>query len=129
MDAITFPHVFHASQALLSAYSLYISSVTIPKLRKNEDIANKAAKWSNYVDKQLWQVKVTQASGAVAVRPCSLLPSTTFDQRPYDLTIHIAPHLPRHSRRPDIHLSRTADDVDARTGELRPDGRGARPRQ
>jgi len=63
----TFPRLFHASQLGLSAYSLYISAITVPKLRKNEDLVRKAAKWSNYVDRQLTQVQTTEASGALTV--------------------------------------------------------------
>ena len=66
MDTLA-PRLFHVSQVCLSAYSLYISYVTIPKLRKNEDIANKAAKWSNYAARQLHKVKTTEASGALTV--------------------------------------------------------------
>ncbi|KAK5662515.1 hypothetical protein OQA88_8427 [Cercophora sp. LCS_1] len=46
-----------------SGYSLYHSSQSIPKLRKYEDLAEKAAKWSNTAEKRLWDTGYTVGAG------------------------------------------------------------------
>jgi len=66
-----FPRIFHLSQICLGAYNLYLSSVITIKLRRKEDLGNKAAKWSSYVDHQMKQVKATQASAALSV--CTII--------------------------------------------------------
>ncbi|KAK0639856.1 hypothetical protein B0T16DRAFT_463494 [Cercophora newfieldiana] len=49
--------------ACTSAYSLYHSSLSIPKLRKYEAKAEKAAKWSNTAEKRLWDTRYTVGAG------------------------------------------------------------------
>ncbi|KAK0622662.1 hypothetical protein B0T14DRAFT_405133, partial [Immersiella caudata] len=58
--------------ACTSAYSLYHSSQSIPKLRKYEEKAEKAAKWSNTAERRLWDTRYTVGAG-VASALASLL--------------------------------------------------------
>lgn len=56
--------------AILSSYTLYYSAQSIPKLRKYESKAEKAAKWSNIAEDRLWQTRYTVAAGFVMVCAC-----------------------------------------------------------
>jgi len=49
--------------ACISAYALLHSSQSIPKLRKYETKAEKAAKWSNIAEKRLWDTRYTVGAG------------------------------------------------------------------
>lgn len=53
--------------ALISGYALYHSQSSIPKLRKYEERAERAAEWSNAAEKRLWDTRYTVGTGFVAV--------------------------------------------------------------
>lgn len=53
--------------AFTSAYCLYHSAQSIPKLRKYESKAEKAAKWSNTAEKRLWDTRYTVGAGFTMV--------------------------------------------------------------
>lgn len=55
--------------AVISAYSLYHSASSIPKLQKYETKAEKAAEWSQTAEKQLWDTRYTVGAGCIAVSP------------------------------------------------------------
>jgi len=59
--------LLHVPQACLSAYSIYLSSITIPKLRRYEEKAEKAAQYSNVAEHQLHKTITTQTSGVLTV--------------------------------------------------------------
>ena len=59
--------LLHLSQACLSAYTIYLSSIVVPKLQRYEEKAEKAAEYSNLVEDQLHQTRTTQTSGALTV--------------------------------------------------------------
>jgi len=65
MSAILTP-LLHVSQACLSAYSLYLSTLTIPKLQQYEEKSKKAAQYSDTAEHQLHKTRTTQASGALS---------------------------------------------------------------
>lgn len=56
-------------QAGFSAYNLYLFSIAIPKLQKYEETSEKAAKYSNMAENELYKTRVTQASGVGSVCP------------------------------------------------------------
>lgn len=74
----TFPEA--AAVVLVSAYATAVSIQSIPKLRKYEGKAQKAAEWSRAAEKQLWDTRYTVGAGLVFVsyaiqtceRPCFL---------------------------------------------------------
>ncbi|KAH8898300.1 hypothetical protein GQ53DRAFT_802669 [Thozetella sp. PMI_491] len=51
--------------ATVSGYALVHSAHSIPKLRKYEEKAEKAAEWSNVAEKRLWDTRYTVAAGFV----------------------------------------------------------------
>ena len=59
--------VLHAAQAAFSAYTLYLSSISIRNLQQYEETSKKAAKYSNVAENQLHKTRTTQASGALTV--------------------------------------------------------------
>jgi hypothetical protein len=59
--------ILHMFQIAFSAYNLYLSSITITKLRKYEEKSKQAAEWSNSAAHQLHKTRTTQASGTLAV--------------------------------------------------------------
>lgn len=61
--------VLHALQASFSAYTLYLSSISIRNLQKYEETSKKAAKYSNIAEQQLHKTRTTQASAALSVHP------------------------------------------------------------
>lgn len=61
----TFPEA--AAVALVSAYATAVSIQSIPKLRKYEGKAQKAAEWSRAAEKQLWDTRYTVGAGLVLV--------------------------------------------------------------
>ena len=69
---MSFSALLYVAIACLSAYGLSHSARSIPKLKKYEDKAERAAKWSNTADKRLWDTRYTVGAGCVLV---SLLPS------------------------------------------------------
>lgn len=64
----------------VSAAALFISGSSIPRLRKYEDKAEKAAEWSNIAEERLWNTRYTVGAGIAAV-------STFFP--PYDRPLPI----------------------------------------
>jgi len=54
--------------AIFSSSTLYHSAQSIPKLRKYESKAEKAAKWSKIAEDRLWQTRYTVAAGFGMVR-------------------------------------------------------------
>ncbi|KAE9365164.1 hypothetical protein N431DRAFT_549443 [Stipitochalara longipes BDJ] len=69
--------ILHALQASFSAYTLYLSSISISNLQKYEETSKKAAKYSNIAEQQLHKTRTTQASGALSVL-FSFICSTTL---------------------------------------------------
>ncbi|KUJ09772.1 uncharacterized protein LY89DRAFT_628037 [Mollisia scopiformis] len=65
--ASTLISLLHTLQASFAGYNLYLASISIRNLQKYESTAQKAAKWSNIAEDQLWKTRYTQASGTVAV--------------------------------------------------------------
>jgi hypothetical protein len=57
----------HVPQACLSAYTIYLSSIVIPKLQRYEEKSEKAAEYSNFAEQQLHTTRTTQTSGALTV--------------------------------------------------------------
>lgn len=53
----------------VSAAALFISGSSIPRLRKYEDKAEKAAEWSNIAEERLWNTRYTVGAGIAAVSP------------------------------------------------------------
>ena len=49
--------------ALISAYAAWVSIQSIPKLRKYEEKAQKAAEWSRTAEKRLWDTRYTVGAG------------------------------------------------------------------
>lgn len=70
-------------QACLSAYTIYLSSIIIPKLRQYEEKSEKAAQYSSTAERQLHKTRTTQTSGALAVSRlnalihCGLIPCSS----------------------------------------------------
>ncbi|KAI6383301.1 hypothetical protein MCOR25_000221 [Pyricularia grisea] len=50
----------------VSAAALFVSGSSIPRLRKYEDKAEKAAEWSNIAEERLWNTRYTVGAGIVA---------------------------------------------------------------
>ncbi|KAM3087053.1 hypothetical protein ACMFMF_000985 [Clarireedia jacksonii] len=50
------------AQLSLTTYTLYLSSITIPKLLSYEDKAKTASKYSNIAEEQLFKTRATQAA-------------------------------------------------------------------
>ncbi|TLS30544.1 hypothetical protein PpBr36_02714 [Pyricularia pennisetigena] len=50
----------------ISATALFISVSSIPRLRKYEEKAEKAAEWSNIAEERLWSTRYTVGAGVVA---------------------------------------------------------------
>ena len=59
--------LLNLAQAALGGYGLQFSISSIQKLRKYEDVTQRAAKYSSKVAKDLDKIRTTQAAGAVAV--------------------------------------------------------------
>ena len=59
--------LLHVPQAFLSAYIIYLSSITIPKLQRYEAMSEKAAQYSSTAEHQLQKTRTTQTSGALTV--------------------------------------------------------------
>jgi hypothetical protein len=59
--------LLHLPQACLSAYTVYLSSIVVPKLQRYEERTEKAAEYSNIAEDQLHKTRTTQASGALTV--------------------------------------------------------------
>jgi hypothetical protein len=59
--------ILHVPQACLSAYTIYLSSIAVPKLQRYEERSEKAAEYSNVAEHQLHKTRTTQTSGAIAV--------------------------------------------------------------
>ncbi|KAE8454411.1 hypothetical protein EG329_000033 [Mollisiaceae sp. DMI_Dod_QoI] len=59
--------LLHILQAAFAGYNLYLASISIRNLRQYEDTAQKAAKYSNIAESQLWKTRYTQASMTIAV--------------------------------------------------------------
>ncbi|MCJ1439215.1 hypothetical protein MMC27_008606 [Xylographa pallens] len=72
---------FHAGQALLSAYGLYTSYISITNLQQYEASSEKAAEYLDTAAHQLHKTRITQASGALAILT-SLLTSLALCTRP-----------------------------------------------
>ena len=53
--------------AVVSGYCLFESAQSIPKLKKYEERAEKAAEWSNAADERLWETRRTVAAGFIIV--------------------------------------------------------------
>ena len=68
--------LLHALQASFSAYTVYLSSISIRNLQKYEETSKKAAKYSNIAEQQLHKTRTTQASGTLSVPPPPLLLSS-----------------------------------------------------
>jgi hypothetical protein len=68
--------ISHALQASFSAYTLYLSSISIRNLQKYEETSKKAAKYSNIAEQQLHKTRTTQASGALSVPSLFSFPKT-----------------------------------------------------
>ncbi len=83
ISAVLLP-LLHVSQACLSAYTLYLASLTIPKLQQYEETSEKAAKYSNTAEHQLHKTRMTQASGALTTT-FSLLTSLALTALPTSL--------------------------------------------
>jgi hypothetical protein len=66
--------ILHALQASFSAYTLYLSSISIRNLQKYEETSKKAAKYSSIAEQQLHKTRTTQASSALSVFSLSPLP-------------------------------------------------------
>jgi hypothetical protein len=66
--------ILHALQASFSAYTLYLSSISIRNLQKYEETSKKVAKYSSNVEQQLHKTRTTQASGALSVPSLFPLP-------------------------------------------------------
>ena len=66
-DMPSFSEILHTLQAVCSAYGTYLSYRSIASLRKYEEKSEKAAKWSNTAEQQLYKTRITQASGLGAV--------------------------------------------------------------
>jgi hypothetical protein len=64
---MSFSALLYVAIACLSAYGLSHSARSIPKLKKYEDKAERAAKWSNTADKRLWDTRYTVGAGCVLV--------------------------------------------------------------
>lgn len=60
-----------ALTTLTSAYALCYSGMSIPKLQKYEEKAQKAANWSNIAEKRLWDTRYTVGTGFITVSPKS----------------------------------------------------------
>ncbi|MCJ1322162.1 hypothetical protein MMC15_007508 [Xylographa vitiligo] len=71
----------HAGQALLSAYGLYTSYISVTHLQQYESTSEKAAEYLSAAAHQLHKTRTTQASGALAILT-SLLTSLTLLARP-----------------------------------------------
>lgn len=56
-----------AAVALVSAYATAVSVKSIPKLRKYEAEAQKAAEWSRTAEKRLWDTRYTVGAGLIFV--------------------------------------------------------------
>ncbi|KAH8911102.1 hypothetical protein BR93DRAFT_964919 [Coniochaeta sp. PMI_546] len=54
-----------AAVALVSAYATAVSVKSIPKLRKYEAKAQKAAEWSRTAEKRLWDTRYTVGAGLI----------------------------------------------------------------
>jgi hypothetical protein len=66
--------LLHVPQTCLSAYTIYLSSITVPKLQRYEEKSKKAAEYSDVAEHQLHKTRTTQTSGALTVsRPPTLL--------------------------------------------------------
>lgn len=68
-------------QIAFTAYNLYLSSITIPKLLSYEDKAVKAAKYSSIAEDQLFKTRTTQAASVGSVsspRNLDLHPALTI---------------------------------------------------
>ncbi len=59
--------VLYTLQVVSSIYGVYLSYQSISSLRKHEEKSEKAAKWSNTAEHQLYKTRITQASGLGAV--------------------------------------------------------------
>ena len=59
--------LLHVPQACLSVYSIYLSSIAVPKLQRYEEKAEKAAQYSNVAEHQLHKTITTQTSGVLTV--------------------------------------------------------------
>lgn len=59
--------VIHVLQFSVSAYSLYLASISIRNLQGYEEKSKKAAEWSKTAATQLHKTRTTQASGTLAV--------------------------------------------------------------
>ena len=59
--------VLHTAQAAFSAYTLYLSSISIQNLQKYDETSKTAAKYSNVAADQRAKTQTTQAAGTVAV--------------------------------------------------------------
>lgn len=68
--------LLHLPQACLSAYTIYLSSIVVPKLQRYEEKSEKAAEWSNTAEHQLHKTRTTQTSGALTVGRQILLSPT-----------------------------------------------------
>ncbi|KAJ9142993.1 hypothetical protein NKR23_g6891 [Pleurostoma richardsiae] len=51
---------------VVSGFALYHSQSSVPKLRKYEEKAEKAAEWSTFAEKRLWDTRYTVGAGFVA---------------------------------------------------------------
>ena len=59
--------LLHIPQACLSAYTIYLSSITIPKLQQYQEKSEKAAQYSSTAEHQLHKTRTTHTSGALTV--------------------------------------------------------------
>ncbi|KAK0711913.1 hypothetical protein B0H67DRAFT_586555 [Lasiosphaeris hirsuta] len=72
-----FSTIFALAIAAGSLYALYYSAQSIPKLRRYEAEAEKAAEWSNVAEKRLWDTRYTVGAG-FAVTLLSLVSSCYY---------------------------------------------------
>ena len=63
----TITNILALALAIVSGYALSNSYQSIPKLRKYEERAEKAAEWSHSAEKRLWDTRYTVAAGFVVV--------------------------------------------------------------
>ncbi|PQE10680.1 methyltransferase domain-containing protein [Rutstroemia sp. NJR-2017a BBW] len=57
------------AQLSLTTYTLYLSSLAIPKLLSYEDKAKTASKYSNIAEEQLFKTRATQAASVGSLTP------------------------------------------------------------
>ena len=83
--------LLHALQIGISTYGVYLCYNSITSLRKYEEKSERAAKWSNTAERQLYKTRVTQASGlaAVSARSAAITKSSSILGRCPMLTMQI----------------------------------------